>query len=175
MLNNRCAAIRVNVRGREPYGCVEPGAEADALVDELRRELLALRQPGTGEPIVDLVATPAELFGPEFHPDLPDLTVGFRTDLGRLEACESPRIGRVDVTLWSRDTRPDGWPVTLGRTGDHTDASRLWICAPGTSAHDGGTGSVLDVSPTVLTLLAVPQPSTMTGRALLDPTDASSD
>ena len=41
MLNNRCAAIRLNVRGREPYGCVEPGAEADALVEELRGELLA--------------------------------------------------------------------------------------------------------------------------------------
>jgi predicted AlkP superfamily phosphohydrolase/phosphomutase len=175
MLNNRCAAIRLNVRGREPYGCVEPGAEADALVEELRGELLALRQPGTGEPIVDLVATPTDLFGPEYHPDLPDLTVGFRTDLGRLEACESPRIGRVDVPLWSRDTRPDGWPVHLGRSGDHTDVSRLWICEPGASPRDGGHGSVLDVAPTVLTLLAVPPRSTMTGRALLDASDASSD
>jgi predicted AlkP superfamily phosphohydrolase/phosphomutase len=171
MLNNRCAAIRLNLRGREPYGCVEPGAEADALVEDLRRELLALRQPGTGEPIVDLVATPAGLFGPDSHPDLPDLTVGFRTDLGRLEACESPTVGRIDVPLWSRDARPDGWPIELGRSGDHTAASRLWVCGPGEAARDGGIGSVLDVAPTVLTLLDVAPPPTMTGRALIDAPD----
>jgi predicted AlkP superfamily phosphohydrolase/phosphomutase len=171
MLNNRCAAIRLNVRGREPYGCVEPGAEADALVEELRRELHALRLPGTGEPIVDLVASPAELFGPEAHADLPDLTVGFRTDLGRIEACESPRVGRVVVPLWARDTRPDGWPVDLGRTGDHTDQSRLWICEPGRPAREGGSASVLDVAPTVLELLDVGAPAAMTGRSLVDARD----
>ena len=171
MLNNRCAAIRLNVRGREPHGSVDP-SEADAVVEDLRRELLALRQPGSGEPIVDLVATPRELFGPNFHPDLPDLTVGFRTDLGRIEACESPRVGRVEVPLWSREARPDGWPVELGRTGDHTDASQLWICASDGAGSDGGTASVLDVAPTVLTMLAVSPPPTMTGRALLEASDA---
>jgi len=172
MLNNRCAAIRLNIRGREPYGSIEPGAKADAVVEDLRRELLALRQPGTGEPIVDLVATPGELFGPDFHPDLPDLTVGFRTDLGRIEACESPRVGHVEVPLWSRDTRPDGWPVELGRSGDHTAASRAWICTPDAAPCDGGDASVLDVAPTVLQLLAVTPPATMTGRALIDVDDA---
>ena len=167
MLNNRCAAIRLNVRGREPYGCVEAGAEADALVEDLRRELLALRQPGTDEPIVDLVATPGELFGPGFHPDLPDLTVGFRTDLGRLEACTSPRVGLIEVPLWQRAVRPDGWPVDLGRSGDHTAASELWICGPSLAPCDGGVGSVLDVAPTVLTLLDVTPPAAMTGRPLV--------
>ena len=168
VLNNRCAGIRLNLRGREPRGRVEPGPEADALLDDLRRELHALRQPGSEEPIVDLVATPEELFGPGTHPDLPDLTVGFRTDLGRIEACESPRVGRVEVPLWSRATRPDGWPVELGRTGDHTDASRLWVCAPGLPARDGGPASVLDVAPTVLALLDVRAAPTMTGRSLVD-------
>jgi len=178
MLNNRCTAIRLNLRGREPYGCVEPGPEADALVQDLRRELYALRQPGTGEPIVDLVATSTELFGPGAHPDLPDLTVGFRTDLGVLEACESPRVGLVEVPLWPRDTRPDGWPVDLGRTGDHTAASRLWLCEPpgagpdgagrDGAGRDGGEASVLDGAPTVLSLLDVAAPAAMTGRSLLE-------
>ena len=114
MLNNRCAAIRVNLRGREPYGCVEPGPEAAALVEDLRRELHVLRQPGTDEPIVDLVATPEELFGPDPHPDLPDLTVGFRTDLGRLEACASPRVGLVEVPLWNRARAPTGGRSSWG-------------------------------------------------------------
>jgi predicted AlkP superfamily phosphohydrolase/phosphomutase len=167
MLNNRCAAIRINQRGREPHGTVEPGAEADALVEDLRGALLALRQPGSGEPIVDLVATPTELFGSGAHPDLPDLTVGFRTDLGAIEACESARVGLVEVPLWPRETRSDGWPVDLGRTGDHTAESRLWLVPPGGEGADAGDASVLDVAPTVLSLLAVPIPPTMKGQALV--------
>jgi predicted AlkP superfamily phosphohydrolase/phosphomutase len=174
LLNNRCAAIRLNLRGREPHGRVEPGTEATALLDELRRELHALRQPGTGEPIVDLVATRDELFGADAHPDLPDLTVGFRTDLGPIEVCESPRVGRIEVPLWSRATRADGWPVELGRTGDHTDASRLWIRAPGRAPYDGGEASVLDIAPTVLALVDVPPALGMTGLSLVDAPDVRS-
>lgn len=168
MLNNRCGAIRLNLRGREPYGCVEPGAEADGLLEDLRRELLALRQPGTGEPIVHSVSVPADDAPGEPHPDLPDLTVDFRTDLGALEACESPRIGRVDVPLWSRATGPDGWPRTLGRTGDHSGESRLWIRAPGFAPTPGPAAgaSVRDIAPTALTLLGVPVPAGVEGRPI---------
>ena len=31
--NNLCGGIRLNLRGREPNGCVEPGGEADAYAD----------------------------------------------------------------------------------------------------------------------------------------------
>ena len=41
--NNRCGAIRLNIRGREPFGRVEPGAQEAALTSEIRRELLALK------------------------------------------------------------------------------------------------------------------------------------
>src|SRR5690606_30003131 len=137
--NNRVGGIRLNVAGREPCGRVAPGAEADALVDELRTELLALRLPGTDEPIVRAVHTPVEAFGPDHHPDLPDLMVVFRRDLGPLDRCWSPRVGLVEV--------PIGTP-RLPRTGDHTDASRLWAAGPGIPA---GTrlepGDVLDVAP----------------------------
>jgi predicted AlkP superfamily phosphohydrolase/phosphomutase len=170
LLNNRCGAIRLNLRGREPHGQVEPGTEADELIAMLRRELAALCDPRTGEPIVASTHTPEETAPAEPHPDLPDLVVAFRTDLGRLEACESPRVGRIDVPLWSRERRPDGWPVTLGRTGDHTAESRLWLLGPGIEPRhrEGVAGSVRDVAPTALTLLGVPVPSSIEGSSLVD-------
>ena len=167
MPNNRCGAIRLNLRGREPKGRVEPGPEADAILSELRRELTALTQPGSGEPIVELVATATELYGDAHHPDLPDLTVAFRTDLGRLEACESPRVGLVEMPLWPRARRPNGWPKQLGRTGDHTVESRLWARAPGAVPGEQGTASVLDVAPTVLALLGVDIPEGIDGHAIV--------
>lgn len=156
--NNRCGAIRLNLEGREPFGSVAPGAEAEALVAELRAELMALVRPDTGRPIVEGVDTAEEVFGANHHPDLPDLIIRFRTDAGVIEACASPRIGTVAVPVNS-----PGYP----RTGDHVPQSRLWAAGPGIPAGrrvDGG--GVLDIAPTILRLLDVAVAGDMDGKAL---------
>ena len=107
--NNRCAAVRLNLAGREPNGQVQPGPEANTLLDELRAELEALEQPGTRERIVARVVTADEAFGPNHHPDVPDLMVAFRQDLGLLEAAESPRFGSSPPR---RATRASPAPAT---------------------------------------------------------------
>ncbi len=154
--NNRCAAIRVNLVGREPHGTVRPGPEAEQLLAWLRDQLYALRQPGTGEPIVARVQTATEAFGPGHHPDVPDLLVSFRTDLGALTACESPAVGRVRARFAPGSTR----------TGDHTARSMLWAAGPAAPAAGTGRGSVLDLAPTVLSLLGVPLPAGLDGQPL---------
>lgn len=156
--NNTIGAIRLNLRGREPSGRVAPGAEADALVDELRRELLALRQPSSGEPIVSGVVTADEVFGPAHHPDVPDLIVRFRQDLGLLDCCESPRVGRVHVPVGSRWGR---------RTGDHSPRSAVWITGPAFPARSHlEAGSLLDIAPTLLATLGCERPPWLDGAPL---------
>jgi predicted AlkP superfamily phosphohydrolase/phosphomutase len=160
--NNRCGAIRLNLAGREPHGCVAPGAEASRILDELARELAALRDPASGEPIVAETFTSAARFGPDHHPDLPDLIVVFRTDLGLIETCESPAVGRVHVPVYHPHAP---------RTGDHTPHSRLWASGAGLAANGTiGQGHVCDIAPTVLALLDVAAPAGLDGRALLDRT-----
>jgi predicted AlkP superfamily phosphohydrolase/phosphomutase len=156
--NNTIGAIRLNLRGREPFGSVSPGAEAGELLEEIRSELLALRQPESGEPIVAAAATAAETFGPLHHPDVPDLIVRFRQDLGLLDTCESPRVGRIHVPVGSRWGR---------RSGDHSPRSAVWIEGlgfPAGSAID--RGRLIDVAPTVLEALACEPPASLDGRAL---------
>jgi hypothetical protein len=156
--NNRIGAIRLNLKGREPYGSIAPGAEAEALVAELRGELLALEQPETGERIVASVATGEEAFGPAAHPDLPDLLVRFRRDLGPLDACRSSRVGLV--RLPARNARSP-------RSGDHSGESRLWITGRGIPAGQRlPDAHVLDLAPTVLARLGVPLPDDLDGRPL---------
>lgn len=156
--NNRCGAIRLNLRGREPFGQVDPGSEAEELISALRQELLALRHPANGALIVKRVVTAAEAFGSGYHPDVPDLMVVFRTDLGPLEACHSPRVGLVKVPLFHPN---------IPRSGDHTVESRLWIMGPG---FPSGTrlpdANVLDIAPTVLRLLDLPLPDLLDGAPL---------
>jgi predicted AlkP superfamily phosphohydrolase/phosphomutase len=157
--NNRCGGIRFNIKGREPHGAIEAD-EVGGLVEDLRRELHALVDPTTGEPIVDRVVTAEEAFGPDHHPDVPDLIVVFRTDLGQLNAAESPSAGVLRLHQYGPDTP---------RSGDHTVESRLWAMGPGFApgARLEG-GNVLDLAPTVLALLGVPEPEGLDGKPLAD-------
>lgn len=145
--NNRIGAIRYNLRGREAGGELDP-----ADVPEVRRriadELLALVHPPSGEKMVESVRTPAELFGPDHHPDLPDLLVEFRRDLGVLEDCEGPTVGRLHA--------PSRTPL-YDRTGDHTARSGVIISGPGMDAVPLPATS-LEVAPTILSILGVEEP-----------------
>lgn len=155
--------IRLNLKGREPCGALEPGAEAEAELSDIRRELLELEDPASGERLVRHVVTAEEAFGPVRHPDLPDLMVSFRQDLGTLDACASERVGMVKVPF-----------RVVNRSGDHTSEARLWLAGNGLpSAVATGNASSLDIAPTILALLDVPIPPELDGRSLVEPARAS--
>ena len=154
---DRVSWIRLNLRGREPFGCVEPGEEADTLLAEIREALLALVEPTSGERIVAAAVTAVEAFGPGHHPDVPDLLVSFRTDLGVIDSCQSERTGVVSVP----------YRTPARRTGAHPAApSKIWI-AGNELAPVASEGTAVDLAPTVLSLVGVPQPAWMTGRTLV--------
>lgn len=156
--NNRCGGIRLNLRGREPHGSVEPGAEAQRALAHIERELRALRDPASGEPIVaDAFPTDAR-FGADHHRDLPDLICVFRTDLGMLETCESPAVGRIHAPVYHPHAP---------RSGDHTPHSVAWASGDAIApAGAVGRGSVQDIAATVLMLLGVARPAWMDGKPL---------
>lgn len=158
LTNNRCGAIRLNLKGREPHGCVAKGNEATSLLQEIRDELAALKDPATGEKIVMRVVSAEEAFGPDHHQDVPDLMIDFRTDLGRIETCESDRVGRIAVPVFHPN---------IPRSGDHTEESRLWIAGPDIiSGQEQRSANVLDLAPTILSLLDVPITDRIDGAAL---------
>jgi predicted AlkP superfamily phosphohydrolase/phosphomutase len=150
-------AIRLNVRGRDPFGSIEPGEEYDTACEELTHELEALRDTDSGEPVVVEVLRSDQVFGDRYHPNLPDLIVKFRKH-GVITRVTSPRVGTVSEP--ARDRR-------FARSGEHTPHVRLWHVGSGTPA--GGTvsgGHVWDVSATVLDHLGVPLPGDLDGKPL---------
>ncbi len=148
----------MNLKGRDPNGRVEPGAPAQAILDELSAAFMELEHPRSGEKIVKTILRADDLYGAEHHPDLPDLLVEFRDDLGLIEACRSNRIGEIRMPIGKM----------LGdRTGDHNSHSRLWAMGPQFSAGaNSGEACVLDIAPTVLSLLDVPLPDRLNGQTL---------
>jgi predicted AlkP superfamily phosphohydrolase/phosphomutase len=159
-LSVRCGgngAIRLNVRGREPFGSIEPGHEYDEACAELTRELEALQDADTGEPVVEDVSRADFVFGERYHPNLPDLIVQFRQQ-GAISSVRSPRIGTVSEP--ARDRR-------FARSGEHTPHVRLWHYGPGVGNWETVPGGhAIDVAPTVLELLSVPLAAELEGGPL---------
>ncbi len=151
--------IFLNLKGRQPQGCVAP-EDARAVLDDIKAGLMAIPHPETGKPLVERIYEREDLYsGPHAHL-APDLTVvpgdwRYRT------------IGLHDFTT-NKVISP-----AFGPTGDHRMEGM--IVASGPAFRAGATpegANLLDIAPTVLHLLGVPVPGDMDGRILteiLDP------
>jgi predicted AlkP superfamily phosphohydrolase/phosphomutase len=144
--------IRINLKGREPLGIVEPGAVYERLCDELTAALGELADPATGERVVDRVIRVDTAFPGPRRDRLPDLVVTW-SRARRIEVVTAPGIGTVSGP--SPDPRPG------------THAAPGFVLAHGPGVVPGTTiegGHILDLAPTVLTRLGVPVPGHMEGR-----------
>lgn len=99
--------IYVNLRGREPQGIVET-ADYDALVEELRAMLLALRDPETHRPLVAAVHRRDEIFSGPFV----DTHTWQRRDVNGVT--EEPRHGFADLHVEFAPPYRVSWSNTLG-------------------------------------------------------------
>jgi len=147
--------IRVNLRGREPDGLVEPGAEYEALLSELTSELLSLTDVETGRPVIASVLRPQEKYPGPAATRMPDLIAHWAPGTP-IRGLRSARFGDVvaptRVQHRSGDHRPTGFLVAAGPT-----------VAPGARPKDA---QLLDLAPTILSLLNRPIPPHLDGRIL---------
>lgn len=149
--------VRLNLRGRERHGIVEPAA-ADALMEEIVQGLTTFRDPD-GAPSIARVERMRDLTaGRSYAERLPDLVVfwGDRP-AASLDRVSSPRFGEVHRR-----------GVGSGRSGNHTDDA--WaIVVPGRSrvCPLGRSARITDIGATVCRLLGA-DPSGLSGTSLLE-------
>lgn len=147
--------IRVNLKGREPTGCVIPGQEYEALLDEIEAEFRSVIDPVTGEPAVASVLRTANAYidGPsEF---LPDLYVHWKSSRHCLDRVIHPK---GEVT----QRRPNFF-----RDSYHRAPGFAAFRGPGIEPGWSEDSSILDIAPTLMGLLGEPAPASMPGRNLL--------
>jgi predicted AlkP superfamily phosphohydrolase/phosphomutase len=149
--------VRVNLRGREPMGTVAPGPEYDALLARLEADFHALRDAETGEPVVARTVRTREAFSGEVHPALPDLVVFWHAHDRPLTRVTHPRAELSQT------------PHAFHR-GSHHITEGLLVAAGGAVRPAGRASDVnpLALAPTLLALLDVPAPATMTAPPLSD-------
>jgi predicted AlkP superfamily phosphohydrolase/phosphomutase len=152
--------ILINLKGREPEGTVEPGAEYELLRQEIAERLMGLVDPKTGEPIVARVYRREELYKGPFLEQAPDLIIEWR-----------------DYAYWGRGRYDSQAPIF--ETQEHFDMSDQ----PLSGAHrmegiliahgegirsdtEGEVAYLVDLAPTLLGLLGLPIPRYMDGTVL---------
>jgi predicted AlkP superfamily phosphohydrolase/phosphomutase len=145
--------IRINVKGREPQGIVEPGAQYDDVCEEIRSSLEELENPATGKRAVQRVWRRNEVFPGPRQEHLPDLIVSWADD-APIAAVVSSRIG--PVTGVNPDVRP----------GTHSTRGFAIAAGPRIAVGAEGRGHLADIAASVLNVLGVEQPASFDGRPL---------
>jgi predicted AlkP superfamily phosphohydrolase/phosphomutase len=154
--------VYINLAGAYPEGTVQPGSEYEELKEQITREALALRDPRSGELLVERVYRREEIYSGPYVGRAPDLIVQPRgweymafghADFGSNRLVES-------IVGLSGHHRPDG-VLILGGAGVKPD-TRL----------EGA--SILDLTPTILHALGLPVPDELDGRVLSEGFESSS-
>jgi predicted AlkP superfamily phosphohydrolase/phosphomutase len=152
-------SLFINLRGRQPQGCVAPG-DYEALRDELIAKLLALREPESGDRVVDKVWRREELYRGDYVWKMPDLLVDWHDFSYSFipDFDEGPLVSSIldsGSLQWDRNGfhRPNG--VFLARGKDIRHGGRV-------------EGVVMDVTATILYEMGFPVPADMDGRVITE-------
>ena len=152
--------IRINLKGREPQGAVEPGAAYEALCDRLREALQGMTNPANGLPAAQQVYKTDDLFsGPRRH-HMPDVIVTWNEAARITTELQTEQYGVV------RHAEP-GCGVTPYYSGNHRP--NAFTAAVGPAIAAGATlagASIMDLAPSILSYFNVEPPSYMQGRVL---------
>ncbi len=147
--------IRLNLRGRERDGIVEP-QEYDALCDRLIEILYRLQDGRTGKPVVKQVVK-TRTSPTANDPKLPDSDLVVLWQEPITDVVDSPDLGRIG-------------PLTHCRAGGHKGQGFMMAkgsnITPGVPIIDGET---VDLAPTILNLMGAPIPDYLEGRPLIEP------
>jgi predicted AlkP superfamily phosphohydrolase/phosphomutase len=156
--------VRLNLKGREAQGCVEPGPEAEALVARIREGLMSFRDADTGKPLIDDVVPAEDVLPPGPVRDrIPDLFVMWReTSQAGLRAVQSDSLGTIRRAAPGEGNGPNG------RSGNHRPEGIL--IAAGRGIPKGRLSNArphtVDLAPTVLRRLDLHSRAPLVGTVI---------
>lgn len=146
----------LNIKGREKYGIVNSGKEAEQLKEEIKQKLINVKDNGAGKPVMKAVYKREELYKGPYTQNAPDVVVGY--SIGYKVAWESA-VNFVGGDIFADNKKM--W------TGDHCFTSDQ---VPGIFYSNKkikiNDPTLADISPTVLLAFGITPPSFIDGRNL---------
>lgn len=143
--------IRINLRGRERDGIVDP-SDYRRVCEEIVATVSRATCARTGRSVVESATFP--------RADDPMAPGGVPGDVefvwsAPVDAIEHPDTGLIG-------------PVPMHRVGEHSGAGFVMVTGPGVAPGELGTARPIDFAPTILDLLGVERPVGLAGRSMLD-------
>jgi predicted AlkP superfamily phosphohydrolase/phosphomutase len=146
--------VYINLAGVRPQGIVQPGQEYEALKERIAGEALTLRDPRTGEPLVERVYRREEIYSGPYISRTPDLIVQPR-------GWEYMAFGHADF-----GSNKLVEPIT-GLSGHHRLDGILFLAGPGVRpGMQLEKATILDLTPTILHAMGVAVPHDLDGHVL---------
>jgi predicted AlkP superfamily phosphohydrolase/phosphomutase len=148
--------LYLNLHGRERNGIVEPGSDADTLMRKIRYQLLAIRDPRAGLPVITRVDLAREVYQGPYATAGPDLIVGYnrayRAGWKTILGAFPPEELEDNTSAWSGDHCMDGWLVP----GVLLSNRKIAAQAP----------ALTDIAPTILAEFGIAKTKGMIGQSV---------
>ena len=150
-------AIFLNVKGRQPGGCINPGAEYDSVINDLRQKFSEVVNPFNGEKIFTTVATPDELFGndEDRRETYGDLML-IQKEGYRISLSTNTTIQPVEKAV----------PDRFDASWHHSDGIYI-LNGKGINQQTKADANIADIAPTIYAWLNMPIPAEVTGTPIL--------
>jgi predicted AlkP superfamily phosphohydrolase/phosphomutase len=147
-------AVYLNVKGREPLGIVEPGAECETLRNEIIHGLKQLTDEETGRPVIKAIYKREEVYSGDCVDNAPDIVLlpedGYFINEG---------LGKGIITYAAKGN--------IERSGNHHPDGIFVLhgqhIRPGVEIQGA---EIIDITPTILHLLGLPVQTYMDGKVL---------
>ncbi|MGB8320817.1 MAG: alkaline phosphatase family protein [Ignavibacteriaceae bacterium] len=152
--------IYINLKGRDPKGIVEK-AQYDEVRDEIIRKFKILNNPFTGIPVVKQIHKREELYSGDFMDFAPDLLIEW-IDGAYMPAENDKDKDSIFVERWRENMN---WPTS----GSHRDEGILLAKGPDIAKNKKvKNASIIDLTPTWLSLLKLNVPGDIEGKVIKD-------
>jgi len=148
--------LYLNLRGREREGVVEPGAQADALLQEIRQKLLEVRDPKDGSQVITRIDLASEAYQGPYARSGPDALVGYNRGY---RAGWKTILGAFPADVLEDNT--NAW------SGDHCmDFTKVPGVLLSNRKIDVQTPALTDIAPTILAEFGIAKTKDMMGKSV---------
>ena len=148
----RVGQIYLNVKGREPWGIVEPGQEYEEVRDEIIRKLGEMIDPETSKPVDIEIFKKEEVYHGQYFELAPDILYRMSKFYQAVSIRDRAEWGKSPFSGYHV---PEGLFVAYGpdvkKSGEKLEGLRIY-----------------DIAPTILHLFGLPIPEDMDGRVLTE-------
>ncbi len=151
----------INLKGRDPLGTVSGEAERQRVLAEAEAALSELKDPRNGKPLISRFYRKEEIYSGPLMTEMPDMVI----NMSDWSYC--PVIGTANDLAEESIFRPPTkeWKQ-LAHTGAHRREGILLARGPGIKNVNLGQAQMVDVAPTIMSLLELPPLDEWDGRVL---------